>query len=95
MTASRRAWEGVGLIVRAAAVERAVAAVWRTERRDEASMLSDVCVLLAVVVTVNAVDALHSDRRVMNDDNFIVGLDTGLKLCKNMGRIITVVSMNV
>jgi hypothetical protein len=85
LTASRRAEEGVGLMVRAAAVVRAVAAVWRMDLRDGCSMfmfmfmLREVLLLLdraadvvAGVVIEKAVDALQRERRVMADRSFIL-----------------------
>ena len=63
LTASSRAWAGIGLIVSAAAVAMAVAAFWRTLRRDvddsdSIDIANEVCALVGVEgIIVNALDA--------------------------------------
>jgi hypothetical protein len=77
LTGSRRAWDGVGVaIVSSAAVDRALLAVDRMERRDDsdATMLTDVGVLVCWEdegEIVNA-DALKIDKRETNAVIFMV-----------------------
>ena len=76
LTGSRRAWDGVGVaIVSSAAVDRALLAVDRMERRDDsdATMLTDVGVLCLEDEgeIVNA-DALKIDKRETNAVIFMV-----------------------
>ena len=76
LTGSRRAWDGAGFaMVSSAAVDRALLAVDRTERRDDsdAAMLTDVGVLCLEDEgeIVNA-DALKIDKRETNAVIFMV-----------------------